>query len=1349
MPYVKAVALVAAILFSLTSSGQIGIIDTTIAASTAYQFELSSLEDQGNNAAPLYNSFPYNGPYWDSFCSAFIPARNLIDTLSFSNNSDSTIDGFYFFMNNNKVMNLDSLAHGLLADTNENVRVNKLFDYVSTHNLYYYKPDELIADKLNFDASKLLNIYGYGHCGMIANAVAWLASIKADTNQLIWNIHTGSHGTADVVFDNDYITIDADQQGLFLMPDNSTYGSYFDVAKDGYVYNREKLLGNAVPYKRNWQRILYNTFSDGGAYFDNTDSSNNNFYLQQPRYRGENIKFAIRPGTTILYLPNEIKNTDHFASYYPIPTMSTVRSVIGKGLLVSRVTHDLSLASTYNCNLYNEKLVSNTINDSCSIVLAAECPYVVSDGSLRFRLQNVSTNGKVTVYFGKGAIGYQPIDSFSNTAISDTILAYNLFDIIDPYNSEECFSYNIRIDWQDTSSISISDLSLVSEFQFNKLTAPSLHDGLNQVVFYSSSAGASIDMRIRYNTYNGNLPPDKPMLLAPTPNETASNNDLKFTWRQPNDFDGDSIVAYHVQVSTTPDFTVPLNGTYDRIIIGDTNFAPEITDVFDYNKNYYWRVRACDQHYLWSHWSDTGIFMGNVPSRIKNLRWLLVSDSLADVYRLSWSENSDSNVNHYYIYMTDSNSALYTEPHNLKDSCLNNQVILHKDSIKYYTRVQATNIYGGLSTASFQLAKPIPYVFNVGDIFDVKTTLYPYIEHYLQPRGSVDINYRPTFIRYSNGHATAFANQSKAVSPGMCLIELCTKVGNDTVVVLTLAAQINDTNQAFTYKPTVVVTAAIDSTTTTTNVQLSALRYAGISLSDTNAVFSIMPTQYTALNALSFPGYYPINVYGAASITHNIVYNHGLIYYDGPIPRIYDTTETTICFGSSYLFGNTTLIAPGTYIDTFSSINLIDSIVTLQLNVLQPIDTFLSVEICEGTQLQFDSQLLSASGMYQAVFASSTGCDSLVHLQLNVLEIDSFIKYSDICNGSSYLFNNVSLTNTGTYIANFLQTNGCDSTIVLVLTETPYYDDTSYLSICPGTRYILGNDTLSTTGVYSDTFSSGYGCDSLVTLFLNVLPIYDDTFNISLCAGDSLNFAGSFLASSGFYSHTFTTSYGCDSLVTINLKTYPPNIDTLHNILCSGDTISISSNLYYSGGQFVELYTNANGCDSILIIEIIQNPLPLPQIAKVQNRLSTYNYYASYQWYRNGVALPNKTDSFLNIIENGAYKVAVKDSSNCSAISSSVTITNLSIQSELQHDELVHLYPNPTTGVVKIFVSPTISCNSEIEICDVLGNIVCTYKLSANAINDISIANFVPGTYTYRVVCAQNVLKQGKLILMP
>jgi gliding motility-associated-like protein len=101
-------------------------------------------------------------------------------------------------------------------------------------------------------------------------------------------------------------------------------------------------------------------------------------------------------------------------------------------------------------------------------------------------------------------------------------------------------------------------------------------------------------------------------------------------------------------------------------------------------------------------------------------------------------------------------------------------------------------------------------------------------------------------------------------------------------------------------------------------------------------------------------------------------------------PTVYSSYADSICVGSTYIFHGQNLTQAGIYIDTLQNILGCDSIVTLQLSLVQPSSSSISASICAGDTYFFNGQTLSVSGQYSVTIPSVFGCDSIVQLTLNV-----------------------------------------------------------------------------------------------------------------------------------------------------------------------------------------------------------------------------------------------------------------------------------------------------------------------------------------------------------------------------
>jgi hypothetical protein len=86
------------------------------------------------------------------------------------------------------------------------------------------------------------------------------------------------------------------------------------------------------------------------------------------------------------------------------------------------------------------------------------------------------------------------------------------------------------------------------------------------------------------------------------------------------------------------------------------------------------------------------------------------------------------------------------------------------------------------------------------------------------------------------------------------------------------------------------------------------------------------------------------------------------------------------------------------------------------------------------------------------------------------------------CN--SYTFNNQTLSQSGIYFDTLTNSTGCDSIITLNLTINQSSSSSLNQSACKS--YNFNNQTITTSGTYLDTLTNSVGCDSIVTLNLTI-----------------------------------------------------------------------------------------------------------------------------------------------------------------------------------------------------------------------------------------------------------------------
>jgi hypothetical protein len=292
------------------------------------------------------------------------------------------------------------------------------------------------------------------------------------------------------------------------------------------------------------------------------------------------------------------------------------------------------------------------------------------------------------------------------------------------------------------------------------------------------------------------------------------------------------------------------------------------------------------------------------------------------------------------------------------------------------------------------------------------------------------------------------------------------------------------------------------------------------------------------------------------------------------------------CSGTPYVFNGRNLTTSGTYSDTLQAANSCDSIVTITLTLIPVRHDSVYQTICSGQSYSFNGNHLTTSGSYNDTLPGANGCDSIVTLILTALRVYNTTVSQTICFGQSFVFNQHGCQATGTYPDTLISINNCDSIVTLYLTVLPFSGSTISDTVCADRVYNFNGRFILTAGMYYDTLPNANGCDSLVTLNLVVLPTVVTSLQRTVCAGNTYNFNGQLLATGGVYSDTLQAVNGCDSIVNLTLGILPTSSVTLNVNVCQGSACFFNGHYISTAGTYRDTLPGANGCDSITILNL-------------------------------------------------------------------------------------------------------------------------------------------------------------------
>lgn len=435
----------------------------------------------------------------------------------------------------------------------------------------------------------------------------------------------------------------------------------------------------------------------------------------------------------------------------------------------------------------------------------------------------------------------------------------------------------------------------------------------------------------------------------------------------------------------------------------------------------------------------------------------------------------------------------------------------------------------------------------------------------------------------------------------------------------------------------------------------------------------------------------------------------------------------TICSGDSIFLGGSYQNSAGIYFDSLTSFINCDSIVRTQLFVKSVDTTYSSVSICDNDSILLSGQYQNTSNTYTDVYTTFEGCDSVVVTNLIVNPTFSVLASISICEGDSIFLEGSYQKNGGVYTDILASSLGCDSVIntTLIINGIAIVD--TNISICENDSIFLEGNYQNTPNTYIDTLTSNQGCDSIVRTQLSILPTQQSNVTEQVCNGDSILINGAYISSNGNYTSTYTSSFGCDSIVQTAVTILPSYYTSIQQEICDGDSLLINGNYEFSAGAYSNIMATTQGCDSILETVLIVNP-------NEQIFIDTTIYMGDSILI--GGAYQNT---------NGSYSDTLSTSFGCdSIITTNLTLVSPSLVNS-KTAKLFKCYPNPTNGVL-IIEKQSDSQNIEaIFIVNSIGELVFQTS-NKNTITSIDISNLPNGIYQLHIKTEKTV-ESLKIIL--
>ncbi|MCF8373189.1 MAG: T9SS type A sorting domain-containing protein [Bacteroidales bacterium] len=260
------------------------------------------------------------------------------------------------------------------------------------------------------------------------------------------------------------------------------------------------------------------------------------------------------------------------------------------------------------------------------------------------------------------------------------------------------------------------------------------------------------------------------------------------------------------------------------------------------------------------------------------------------------------------------------------------------------------------------------------------------------------------------------------------------------------------------------------------------------------------------------------------------------------------------------------------------------------------------------------------------------------------------------------------------------------------------------LILCEGDSVFLNNQWYFGPTAFNDTLISSQGTDSIVYNSIHQIGTVQTVLDVSICEGDSFNFNGQYLDSSGNYSSVYQAISGCDSLVVLNLEIL--QLPEIQFSPAFQDSIAQDAGLVYL--DFASPVGGVYSGDGISLGYLDPQVLvPGP----------SWVYYS----YTDSISGCGNADSLLiQIIE----------------------VNDIEANNHLYG---LKLFPNPSTGIIQIHLEDKLTKTAHIEIFNAQGSKIMAIETDENN-SQINLQDFPSGIYLLRLE-VEELISLHKLVL--
>jgi len=246
-----------------------------------------------------------------------------------------------------------------------------------------------------------------------------------------------------------------------------------------------------------------------------------------------------------------------------------------------------------------------------------------------------------------------------------------------------------------------------------------------------------------------------------------------------------------------------------------------------------------------------------------------------------------------------------------------------------------------------------------------------------------------------------------------------------------------------------------------------------------------------------------------------------------------------------------------------------------------------------------------------------------------------------------------------------------------------------------------------TTTYYVSSDTACLGSVACMPITIEVLPSSIDSISIDACSSYTVPSGANTYTESGVIWDTLSNASGCDSVFMIDLVVHPAFTDTVEITTCE-PYVAPSGNSLSQTGFYVDSLSTLNGCDSLFYIDLVIDEL-MNTVVQVDSMFIATNSNIQNDWYFCDSL--GMLDSFTGVSSDtfvaaaSGYFTLVFSDSICSDTSECFYFESANGISKEWVSSGFSVYPNPINGEFKVDLK-SINQTIQLKVYNSFGQVV-------------------------------------------